>query len=241
MPVCYGKDQQEHVIAKLTAVLKEVPTDELDGLIASARRRLAHKTKTASIIDIRKLFDTQIRTLKDRGCPEPILDTLSRHRDEVVSKASEMKFAEGYVPFLPVISRSYLTIYSQMPMVRKGDKVGYTYLKPSDIIDLAEMPAEPYYIFDVEDGQAMRGIPPRDAEKQIKEWARRGLTEVEVIALGIHTDVLFRHYVDGVGSRCVSDEVPSLWLSIGAPQLVSAHIEHGEGCWGAASCSKFAL
>src|SRR5712691_4201809 len=49
-------------------------------------------------------------------------------------------------------------------------------------------------IFDIEDGEAMRGKTPEHAEELIMKQGRRGLTEVEVISLGLHTNVLFRHY-----------------------------------------------
>ncbi len=232
------KDQREAVVATLTAVLKDVPADDIDGVLASARVRLGEEAKKAKRSDLEKLFDTQIATLKDRGTPEPILNMLANQRGTVISKASEMTFEEGRIPFLPVIPRLYLSIYSQMAMMRKGDKIGHTYLKPSDITDVVETPAEPYYIFDVENGEALRGKAPQNAEKEIKKQGRRGLTEVEVISLGVHTDVLSRHYVDAVGSRCDSDGVPSLYLYDGEPKLDWVGLGSGGGRWGAASCGK---
>src|SRR5262249_20662637 len=120
--------------------------------------------------------------------------------------------------------------------VREAGKVGYTYLRPSEIVNLVETPSEPYYLFNIEDGQAMRGKSPEHAQEEINNQGRRGLTEMEVIALGIHSDVLSRHPVDAVASRCPSDEVVSLWLSVDGPQLVSLYIKYRADDWGAASC-----
>jgi hypothetical protein len=232
------QDQKEAVVAKLTAVLKDVPADDVDGVLASARTRLTEDAKKVKRADLEKLFDTQIATLKDRGCPEQILTMLANQRGDVVSKASQMTLKEGRISFLPVIPRLYLSIYSQMAMVRNGNKAGYTYLNPSQITDVVETPREPYYIFDIEDGEAMRGKAPRQAEKEIKKDGRRGLTEVEVIALGIHTDVLSRHYVDAVGSRYDSDSVPDLCVSDGRPKLDWGDLGDGNDHWGGASCGS---
>jgi hypothetical protein len=193
----------EQTVGKLVEVLREVPPKERDEMVVKAKNQLEEEEKESKPKkeDLEKLFDTQIQTLKDRGCPPVIIDMLKEQRDQVLQKASEITIAKKHIPFLPVIPRIYLSIYSQMQMVRNGDKVGYTYLKPSEITDVVETPQDPYYIFDVEDGEAMLGKSPQNAEKAIKQQNWRGLTEVEVIALGIHTDVLSRHYVDAVGSR----------------------------------------
>jgi len=186
--------------------------------------------------DLEKLFDTQIKILKDRGCPAVIIDMLQEQRDDVLQKASEIPIGKKHIAFLPVIPRTFLSIYTQMQMVRNGDKIGYTYLKPSEITDVVETPADPYYIFDVEDGEAMLGKSPQNAEKTIKQQNRRGLTEVEVIALAIHTDV--RHCVDALGSRCGSAGVPTLWLHDAEPRLDWVNLDGARDRWGAASCPQ---
>lgn len=228
----------EQAVGKLVEVLREVPPKERDEMVVKAKNQLEEEEKESKPKkeDLEKLFDAQIQTLKDRGCPSVIIDMLREQRDQVLQKASEITIAKKHIPFLPVIPRIYLSIYSQMQMVRNGDKVGYTYLKPSEITDVVKTPQDPYYIFDVEDGEAMLGKAPKDAEKAIKQQNWRGLTEVEVIALGIHTNVLSRHYVDAVGSRYGSDRVPLLWLHGGKPELGWYGLGHADDEWGAASC-----
>lgn len=228
----------EQVVGKLVEVLREVPPDERDEMVVKAKNQLEEEEKESKVKkeDLEKLFDTQIQTLKDRGCPTVIIDMLREQRDDVLEKASEITFAKGHIAFLPVIPRTFLSIYTQMQMVKNGDKTGYTYLKPYEITDVVETPKDPYYIFDVEDGEAMLGKAPQDAEKAITQQNWRGLTEVEVISLGIHTDVLSRHYVDAVGSRYRSDGVPSLWLGDDRPRLGWLSLGHAADEWGAASC-----
>ena len=226
----------EQTVEKLVEVLREVPPEERDEVVVKAKNQLEEEEKESKRKkeDLEKLFDSQIKKMIDRGCPLEIVNMLREQRDRVLQKVSEITIGKKHIPFLPVISRIYLSIYSQMQMVRNGDKVGYTYLKPSEITDVVETPQDPYYyIFDVEDGEAMLGKSPQNAEKTIKQQNRRGLTEVEVIALAIHTDV--RHCVDALGSRCGSERAPGLWLFGDRPRLLWRSLDSASDGWGAAS------
>jgi len=228
----------EQTVEKLVEVLREVPSEKRDEVVVKAKNQLEEEEKESKPKkeDLEKLFDTQIKILKDRGCPAVIIDMLQEQRDDVLQKASEIPIGKKHIAFLPVIPRTFLSIYTQMQMVRNGDKIGYTYLKPSEITDVVETPADPYYIFDVEDGEAMLGKSPQNAEKTIKQQNRRGLTTVEVIALAIHTDV--RHCVDALGSRCGSAGVPTLWLHDAEPRLDWVNLDGARDRWGAASCPQ---
>ena len=233
MKLC--KDQ---LAEKLVGLFAETDPGNIDAAVAQAKDLLGRKAKQAKQSDLEQLFDTQIATLKDRGVPAQIVEMLQNHCGQVIAKANEMTFKNGRVPFLPVIPRTFLSIYSQMPMVRSGSKTGYTYLKPTSITDVTVTPEDPYYIYDVDGGEALRGKTPHDAKKLIKNQERLGLTEVEVIALGVHTDVLSRHYVDAVGSRYDSDGVPILYLYVGRPRLSWDYLDDGDDHWGAASCGS---
>ena len=229
---------EDQLVEKLVGLFAETDPGNIDGAVAQAKDLLGRKAKQAKRSDLEKLFDTQIATLKDRGVLPPIVEMLQEQRDQVIAKAAEMSFENGRVPFLPVIPRTYLSIYSQTPMVRNGNKAGRTYLKPTAITDVMTAPEDSYYIYDVEDGEAMRDKAPRDAEKLIKKQSRLGLTEVEVISLGVHTDVLSKHYVDAVGSRCGSDGVPDLCLHVDKPRLDWHPLDRSDDHWGAASCGS---
>lgn len=216
---------------------------------AMAKDELARKTKQTKQVkqgDLEKLFDSQIATLNNRDCPEAIVEMFQNRRGEIVARASEMIFGEGCVPFIPVIPRNYHTIYGQMPMVRwpaasrgegGGRKKGYTLLDPTEIIDVVETRNlyYIYYISDVEDGTVMLGKTPRDAEMFNEKNGRSGLTDVEVISLCLHTNVLSRHYVDAIGSRCRSGGVPSLCNSGGRPKLIESSLNSASNHRGAAS------
>jgi len=154
---------KDQLAEKLVGLFAETDPGNIDGAVAQAKDLLDWKAKQAERSDLERLFDTQIATLKDRGVPAPIVEILQNQRDQVIAKTSEMTFENRRVPFLPVIPRTYLSIYSQMPMVKSGGKAGYTYLKPTAITDVVTTPEDPYYIYDIEDGETMRGKAPQDA------------------------------------------------------------------------------
>jgi len=212
--------------------------DNIDEAVEEAKNRLATKAKQLKKGYLAKLFDSQIQTEKDRGTPEAIIEMLQNQRSEVLSKASEMTFAEGHIPFLPVIPKTYVSIYYRMPIVKNGNKIGYTYLDPSELTDIEDVSEKPYYIYDVEDGTAMLGKSPEKAEKLIRKDKRLPMTADEVMSLGIHTDVLSNHYVDATGSRYKSSRVPFLWLYDGEPKLDWHFADFAIDKWGAGSCGS---
>jgi len=165
------------------------------------------------------LFDSQIKTLKSKGVSPQIIRMLSYQYYEVIEEASRTSVGDGNVAFLPVIPRSYLSVYDQMTMVESGGNKGYNYLRPSLIWDKVKTPDEPYWIFNVEDGEATRNKSPHDAEKILKNSERSPLTVAETVSLALHTRVLTRHSLDATGSRFSSYGVPSIWFNESIPKL----------------------
>src|SRR3989344_6833200 len=100
-------------------------------LCKEAKNQLTEKSKQAKRRKLKKLFDSQIKTLKDRDVPEQIVEILQNQKGAVVKKTSKMNIGDGNIAFLPVIPRSYRSFYDLMAMVKndKNDgKAGYTYL-----------------------------------------------------------------------------------------------------------------
>jgi hypothetical protein len=234
-----GKLCKDQLIGKLVAVFRDAETD-IDEAVKEAKNQLAQETKKAKCEDLKKLFDDQIQTLKDRGCPEQIVEMLQNQRSLVLQKASEMSFAEGNIPFMPVIPRTYRSPHDLMAMVRNGDTKGYTYLNPTVITDEFKTPEDPYYIYDVEDGQALLGKSPEEAIDIIKKQSRSPLTAAEVMALTTHTDVISRHYVYASGSRYDGwGRVPDVCLDDGdQPGLYCYFLDDSDDHWGSASCGS---
>lgn len=235
---------QEH---ELLSKLKKagISSREANALINSLGNELADQV-VALIAEVAKdtqaqyerLFDSQIATLRDRDTPAAIVELLANQRDSVISKASEETREDGHIPFLPVIPRTYRSPYDLMAMVRNGSKVGYTYLNPTEITDEVKTPNEPYYIYDVEDGEATRGKSPESVQMFFESQGRYGLTAAEVMALTTHTDVLWGHYVFATGSRCDSvDRMPLMWLDDGEPRLHWSHVD-SHSLWGSPSCGS---
>jgi len=231
------KDQCEGLVAKLTAFFKGLSTEEIDDVVTEARQQATVETTLERKNGFAKLLDSQMETLKSLGCPQAIMKAFNNQRDTVLSKAAEMEIPEGHIPFVPVIPRTYMGVYGLIPMVRNGDKVGYTYLNPNEITDNVETPKEPYFIYDAEDGKAMLGKSPEKAEKLIKKQNRSCLTADEGIAVCVHTKVLSEHYVDCPGSRCrLAGLVPFVCLGDGEPRLDWDGFGNSFDGWGSASC-----
>ena len=152
-----------------------------------------------------------------------------------------MIFKDGHIPFIPVIPRTYRSIYDLIAMVWNNDKQGYTYLNPMAITDRIRVPDRPYYIFDVEDGEALLDMSPGSAEKTLKSQKRSPLTVAEVVALCIHTDVLSRHDIWATGSRYDKADVDGelaldVFLADGAPELGWTFVDYSDDSSGSASC-----
>jgi hypothetical protein len=178
-----------------------------------------------------------MKTLESRGCPGAIAEAFQAKRDEVLSMAVAMEMPEEHIPFIPVIPRSYLGIYGLMPMVRNGDKVGFTYLNPNEITDNEKTPKSPYFIYDVEDGIGTLGKTPESAGQLIKKQDRLCHIPDEDIALAIHTSVLSHHYLWSTGSRCGdAGGVPLVCLHGGGPELHWHDAGSSSSKWGSASC-----
>lgn len=235
-----GKLYKNQLVGKLVALFKETNQSRIDDLVTQAKSQLDDEAKQVKRNNLEKLFDSQIATLKYRGTPEQIVEILQNQKGAVVKKASEMAIGDGNIPFLPVIPRSFWSPYDLMAMVRYGSKVGYTYLNPTQISDVVDAPQEPYYIYDVEDGNSMRGKSPENAEKTFKQQKRSPLTAAEVMALTTHTDVLSKHCVWATGSRYeLAYEVPNVCLDYGyRPGLGWGWVGGSDGRWGAASCGS---
>lgn len=93
-------------------------------------------------------------------------------------------------------------------------------------------------IYDVEDGEEMKGKSAKDCEKVFKSQNRRGLNVCEVLAIiRENPKVLENHYIDCGGSRYEGlDRVPDVYLDFGGrPRLSWFYVDLSHPRWGAAS------
>lgn len=227
---------KNQLIGKLVSLFKDTDAD-IDEAVKEAKNQLMIDGKNAKREDLEKLFNSQMETLKSRGCPQAILEAFQNKKSEVLAKAAEMEIPEGHIPFVPVIPRSYLGVYGLMPMVRNNEKTGYTRLNPNEIIDNENVPKTLYFIYDVEDGKDTLGKAPKDAEKIIKKQNRLCHIPEEDIAVCIHTNVLLNHNLWSAGSRYGSArEVPRVYLRGDEPKLDWFYVAGSFVGWGSASC-----
>lgn len=189
------------------------------GAVAQAKNSLARKAK-AKRGDLEKLFDGQIATLKNRGCPERIIEMLENCKGEVLNHAESITIVEGNLAFAPVITPLYLGYYGILSMVRHNGRSGYTRLDPASIEDVEKVPVRPYYHFDIEAGTKFLDKHPEVSDKLIWDEKRLCSTAAEIVSIGTHTDVLSSwHYMAAIGSRYGSDQMPLLYLCDGRPEL----------------------
>lgn len=195
--------------------------------------------------ELEVLFNNQWLMLKKRGCPKQILEFFNNQKNEVVSVASRISFAKGNLPILLVVPRTYLTVYTQMPMLKNGNQRGYvsSLFCPTAVFETFETEKfkEPYYLLDVEDGSATFGKSSEGAEWEIKKLGRFCLTEIESIHFALQTEVLKRHYLSATGCRHGDDSiVPLLALdNRGRPILDWCRYRSGRHPkWGLPSCAK---
>jgi len=229
-------DQKRNMVTKLVALFNGLSPQDIDAAVTQAKEEVSVRMFEDRKISFGQLFDSQMLTLGDRGCPEVIIEMFHKKRDEVLSKAVAMEIPEEHTPFIPVIPRSYLGIYGLAPMIRNDGKVGFTYLNPNEITDEETPPKGPYFIYDIENGTNTLGRTSERAEQLIKEQGRLCHILDEDIALAIHTDVLLHHYLWSTGSRFkAADDVPTVCLYGDRPELHwgDRYISHGR--WGSAS------
>jgi len=222
------------LVTELVALFQGQKLETVQRAIKEATKQVWPELVTGPLS---KLFDTQMETLKARGCPKSVIDVLISKKSEVIAKATEIETADGHIPFVPVIPRTEVDLGDLMKMVRNRDHEGYNYLDQSDVSNVVDVPKGPYFMFDVEDGKDMLGKSPEKAEALIKKQKRTCLTADEGIALCVHTNVLSEHYVDCTGSRYVgAGWVPYVYLSGGKPRLYWVSVDYSLGRWGSASC-----
>lgn len=236
--------------AKLVNGLKTLFQDQkladVNAAFEKARREAFPEIFTDQLSD---LVHSQTKTLKERDCPKTLVKQLAGMKDMVIAKGIKLWTArysnlslselagQGIYIFIPVIPRSMINLDRLMLMVVYKGRQGYSYLHQSEVSNLIKVPNRPYWMFDVEDGLAMCGKSPQDAEPLIKQQRRTCTIVDEGIAVCTHTPVLSKHFMHFTGSRYRRvDEVPDARLVGGKPELSHNLAVGSNGSWGYASC-----
>lgn len=175
------------------------------------------------------LFDSRIATLKSLNTPEAIIREFTEQRAYTLQEAwcwhQEDLFAEGSIPFLPVIPLSHRGIYDLMAMISTDDRPGINVLNPLTLRDEENFGA-PYYIFDVNCWRTEFSLNFEEASLSIQSAGRSTLNIEEVIALCVHktfSTTLEKLLILFAGSSIwgidVEDAIPSVWYQNDSPAL----------------------
>lgn len=173
--------------------------------------------------DFETLFDLEIAALRERSCFTLTLRALEKQRKHVIERAQCSKFRKESIPFLPAIPRIHFgrhTLQWLITMVKVGDARGYSDLEPNLLKDFGEIPDQPYWIFDVDDGTRIKGMSPWIAYDMLKAHQRLPMTTTEIVSLCIIFDVLSTdRSIVATGSRFKGAHNPALQIFKGKPLL----------------------
>ncbi len=199
-----------------------------------------------------QLFDSQIETLKSRGCPKKVVDILQHGllKDRAIRDCLQIRIPPNRIPFIPVITPVHCNVEVLMAMVINGKQRGdvFPQIIPNSypVIDAVGSEPflrtyfDPYYAINIEDGTHTKGVDVKKACREILSKGRSPLTVAESISLCIQTDVLSRHSLWAAGSRWEKEnQIPDISLTDfgGTPRLGEEHIDHcHESLWGTPSC-----
>lgn len=132
-----------------------------------------------------------------------------------------------------------LKVDYKTPLKDQLEKLGITnYL---DLSKIQNLYLKESVIYDIEDGEEMKGKSPEYCEQEFKKQNRRGLNVHEVLAIiRKNPKVLSNHHIDCVGSRYESaGGVPYVYLDYGdRPRLGWRDVDFSNDYWGSASCGS---
>lgn len=147
----------------------------------------------------------------------------------------------GGIHLLPVISTSCLSAAIQMKMIHheENERRGANLVRAdSDVIDRTALPQGcAWWLVDVEDGRGFLNESPEAAGATIEQQERLGFVASEVIALGMHTNVLTHH---GVLAPCSwyrkENAVPGLRRGLLNDELNCYGLGYSDPKFGIPSC-----
>jgi len=212
---------------------------------------MIRKSRIETVEKLRKLFSSQLDILRDRGCPEKILNILAERERYVIPAYLATRVNQKRLPFLPVLTPAHLKLKELMAMLRYKEKRGMVMAEDMEddrypIVDVVGSQAylhtyfDPYHILDVEDGTATEGLDTRSAYRKIVSKDRSPLTVAESISLCIFNNTLLKHSLWALGSRWQREErIPNIYSCLdGTPALFHEDGPRKEELWATASCAR---
>lgn len=175
-------------------------------------------------------FETQIQMLLDKQYPglagrteQEFLDLLTPLRSLLPRiEPSKIDVEQGHLPFVIVVTSTFIPAEQRMAVTEKTGKSGITKLfplQPADFHTIEEvtLPEQSVYLLvDVDRGKESINKPPSEAMKEIVAAGRSPLTIDEGIALVTHyPDFLMKNNCFSLlASRHTGDQrVPAIWIN----------------------------
>lgn len=211
------------VAVKLANLLKNVPGNEVEGVVRDAHRILDEekwKRRERCEQSLMSLFTSQIATLRKKkyaeacGMPEKYFLKCVEELRQCIYSLVDPEAKKGRIPFLIVIPRALVSLPKQLSLLEiNGKRVNidradamFGWLRNLPTVNQEVIPdvvnlCAPYLAVDVDDGSSTTGLYHGEARKLLKEEGHNGLTTEEGIALTLHYPrTLLSHDVYLLGS-----------------------------------------
>lgn len=245
---------QDTVIASATKFLGRVSLESIDEDLMAIKTQVYRQYKIFTENELRVLVDEQLQKLQRklqvlvedgniaRGKANFIISELRSKQKCAIKRAIKIPIKNDHLPLLPIIPRAILNEALQMNILRgREDGSAFMFRSLERIDDVFEIPPRCYWSVDVDDGKEhFRYLrSPGESVMRLMEKRRFGQTAAEVIALGVHTDVLSEHNLYALYSRDGNGDVPKLISSYpdNVPILTSTSISMGNTDCGSPSCA----
>lgn len=200
--------------------------------------------ETWSEVQLQRAFNRYIRRLKDRKLFPEETERLQAEFEAVIQKAVDMRIRPDRLAFLPVFPRAIVssplaaaTLMNDGMRRRNSMTGGYTFVLPELVMDTVEVPDDPYFLFDIDTGYRTLGMLPDELQRVFDEEGRRGLTDMEIVALGMHGDIFPFANLYAVASRYDRGRGIDLRMEGGHPILCHNDGDLDWQRWSIPSCS----
>lgn len=135
-----------------------------------------------------QIFGTMMKKMNEVGYPREALIILGQKMNKLwsVVQGNEIKeVGDGFYPFLPVIPISFFSLEEHLVLLGLSTYIEIPFRKenPSEL-------QEPYFITNIDDGSEFFELNVSSAELSIDNQKRKPLSDVEILSLFFHSDLL---------------------------------------------------
>lgn len=201
---------------------------ETDRIILTPEQYRALQLPVVPIPSPQQLLDFQVETLVVKGLATYAQADLLRRM-----------LPQGLFLFVPP-RPAPIDLAELMAKVEFRGVAGRNYLDADSLSDAIEVPAgRPYLAVEIEDGYGRRNVAPSANCRAIASDGRSPYVWFEGIVHGIvFPEVFETHFLDLGGSRCRSEGVPYLRVSVGRPRLDARWSDSANPGFGMPSCGR---